>query len=101
MTHVACLVGGRGVGTTDEQLIKSSLLCPMIAKRDMTSLKASDIFVCWLTKLCHVQAVRVSRAMRKSDWRRISPLFTPELKGRGDMASPTMFLFHGYTLIFQ
>jgi hypothetical protein len=35
-----------------------------------------------------VTDVRGSRAIKKSDWRRISPTFTPWPMGRGDMASP-------------
>ena len=89
ITYVACLIAGRGSGTTAEQSIKLSLSWPITESLAITSLKASDIFSCSLMKPCHVQAVRGSRAMRKSDWRRISPTLRPDPKGRGERASPT------------
>ena len=64
---------------------------PITASFAITLLKAEDIASCWLTKPCHVQAVRESRARAKSDWRRISPTSTPEPKGRGDSSSPTHY----------
>ena len=79
---------GTALGMTAEQSINFSGLLPITANLAMTLLKELDISSCSLMKLCHVQAVRGSRARRKSDWRRNSPGAPGALNGRGDRASP-------------